>query len=450
MDRKWWVLIAVGTGSLMAALDGSVVNTILPVLRDNFHSSVASIQWVTTIYLIVLSGFLLTFGRLGDLYGHKKIYLWGFLVFIISSALCGVAWSIPTLIIFRATQAVGGAMLASNAPAIVTSNFPAEQRGRAIGLTSTMTYLGLTIGPSLGGWLTQLYGWRMVFYINMPIGAIASIIGLLFISTNITLDKEQRFDILGALLFLGGLSSLLLGLNKGAELGWSSPTIIGLITGAFILFITFIFIESRSVSPMLDLSLFRVPLFTMSGISALMNYICIYSVMFLLPFYLIQGREFKPAQAGLLLTVQPIIMAIVAPISGVISDTHGSRKPGMIGMAFLSLGLFMLGKLEPDTAIPFIICALILTGFGTGVFISPNTSALLGSAPKSRQGIASGIQAAARNVGMVLGIGIVGAIFTTNISQGITNSFYKGIDSAFFVVAGIAAVGIIMSAAKEK
>jgi len=172
--------------------------------------------------------------------------------------------------------------------------------------------------------------------------------------------------------------------------------------------------------------------------------------MFLLPFYLIQGREFKPAQAGLLLTVQPIIMAIVAPISGVISDTHGSRKPGMIGMAFLSLGLFMLGKLEPDTAIPFIICALILTGFGTGVFISPNTSALLGSAPKSRQGIASGIQAAARNVGMVLGIGIVGAIFTTNISQGITNSFYKGIDSAFFVVAGIAAVGIIMSAAKEK
>jgi MFS family permease len=158
IERKWWVLIAVGTGSFMAALDGSVVNTILPVVRDTFQSDVAAIQWVITVYLLVLSGLLLTFGRLGDLHGHKSVYVWGFGLFVLSSALCGAAWSTPTLVIFRGLQAVGGAMLASNAPAIVTGNFPAEQRGRAFGLTSTMTYLGLTVGPSLGGWLAQSFG----------------------------------------------------------------------------------------------------------------------------------------------------------------------------------------------------------------------------------------------------------------------------------------------------
>jgi MFS family permease len=180
IDNKWWVLIAIGTGSLMAALDGSVVNMILPILRDAFKSDVAAIEWVVTVYLLVLSGLLLTFGRLGDLRGHKSIYMWGFGVFVISSALCGAAWSSTALIVFRGLQAIGGAMLASNSPAIITGNFPGEQRGRAFGLVSTMTYLGLTIGPSLGGWLTQAFGWRTVFYINVPVGTLALILSYLF------------------------------------------------------------------------------------------------------------------------------------------------------------------------------------------------------------------------------------------------------------------------------
>jgi MFS family permease len=150
IDRKWWVLIAIGTGSFMSALDASVVNTILPILRTAFNSDVAAIEWVVTVYLLVLSGLLLTFGRLGDLRGHKSIYIWGFSIFVLSSALCGLAWSATALFIFRGLQAIGGAMLAANASAIVTGNFPPEQRGRAIGLVSTMTYLGLTVGPSLG------------------------------------------------------------------------------------------------------------------------------------------------------------------------------------------------------------------------------------------------------------------------------------------------------------
>src|SRR5512133_1392671 len=231
-DRKWLVLIAIGIGSFMAALDGSVVNTILPVLRSTFQSDVAAIEWVVTIYLLVLSGLLLTFGRLGDLRGHKSIYVWGFVVFVASSALCGAAWSPTALIVFRGIQAIGAAMLASNSPAIVTGNFPPEQRGRTFGLISTMTYLGLTVGPSLGGWLTQAFGWRTVFYINVPVGALAIILTLIFIPQDTPAESGKRFDILGAVLFMVGLTALLLGMNKGAEWGWTSPAVLGFIVGA--------------------------------------------------------------------------------------------------------------------------------------------------------------------------------------------------------------------------
>ena len=250
-ENKWWVLVAIGTGSFMAALDGSVVNTILPVLRGDFQSDVAAIQWVATIYLLVLSGLMLTFGRLGDLRGHKSIYIWGFGIFVLSSVLCGVAWSASVLVIFRGLQAVGGAMLASNAPAIVTGSFPAEQRGRAFGLASTMTYLGLTVGPSLGGWLTQVFGWRTVFYINVPVGALALVLSLFFIPKDFPTESRQRFDLPGAVVFLAGLTALLLGLNKGADWGWASPIALGLLVGACALIAIFIFIDTYVTTPII-------------------------------------------------------------------------------------------------------------------------------------------------------------------------------------------------------
>jgi EmrB/QacA subfamily drug resistance transporter len=450
IDRKWWVLIAIGTGSFMSALDASVVNTILPIVRDAFDSNVAAIEWVVTVYLLVLSGLLLTFGRLGDLRGHKSIYVWGFSIFVISSALCGAAWSATILVVFRGLQAIGGAMLASNAPAIVTGNIPAEQRGRAFGLVSTMTYLGLTVGPSLGGWLTHALGWRTVFYINVPVGMLALALSLLFIPKDAPVESEQRFDLPGAAVFMAGLTLLLLGLNKGAQWGWSSLAVLGLLAGALALLAVFIQIERRSSAPMLDLSLFQIPLFSTSVISAVLNYICVYSITFLMPFYLIQGRGLNPAQAGLLLTVQPILMAITAPISGALSDKVGSRGPGMLGMGVLAGGLFLLSGLGSESGLWLVAFGLAIAGFGTGTFISPNTSALMGSAPRSRQGIASGAQAAARNFGMVLGIGLAGAIFTTQLAQNTVDALYKGIDKGFLVAAGVAVLGIVTSAIKEE
>lgn len=450
IDPKWLVLIAIGTGSFMAALDGSVVNTILPVLRTAFNSNVATIEWVVTVYLLVLSGLLLSFGRLGDLRGHRSIYIWGFGIFILSSALCGVAWSAAALVVFRGLQAVGGAMLASNSPAIVTGNFPAEQRGRAFGLISTMTYLGLTVGPSLGGFLTQTFGWRTVFYINVPVGLLALTLGLLFIPKDSPAESGKRFDLAGAVVFLAALTLLMLGLNKGAEWGWASAPVLVLLGGALVFMAIFILIERRSPDPMLDLTLFRVPLFSTSVASAILNYICVYSIVFLMPFYLIQGRGLNPAQAGLLLTVQAVVMAIAAPVSGAFSDRIGSRRPGMLGMGLLAIGLFLLSRLGADSGLLLVALGLAIAGAGTGTFISPNTSALMGSAPRARQGIASGVLAAARNFGMVLGIGLAGAIFTTHLAQNTAQSFYIGIEQGFLAASVVAVLGVVVSAIKDE
>jgi EmrB/QacA subfamily drug resistance transporter len=450
IDRKWLVFIAIGTGSFMVALDGSVVNAILPILRDTFSSNVATIEWVVTIYLLVLSGLLLSFGRLGDLRGHRSLYILGFVVFVASSALCGLAWSAGILIFFRGLQAIGGALLASNSPAIVTGNFPAEQRGRAFGLVSMMTYLGLTVGPSLGGWLTHAFGWRTVFYINVPVGLLALTLSLVFIPKDSPSESEKRFDLPGAAVFLAALTLLLLGLNKGADLGWTSSSVLGLMAGALIFMAVFILIERRSPHPMLDLNLFRVPLFSTSTLGAILNYICLFSITFLMPFYLIQGRGLNPAQAGLLLTVQPVMMAIAAPVSGAFSDRIGSRLPGMIGMGVLSVGLLLLSRLDAESGLWLAVLGLVVAGTGTGMFISPNTSALMGAAPRDRQGIASGVLATARNFGMVLGIGLAAAIFTTHLAMNTTEAFYAGIDRGFLVASGIAVLAVVVSAVKDE
>jgi EmrB/QacA subfamily drug resistance transporter len=450
--HKWWVLMAIGIGTFMTALDGSVVNTILPILRQSLHTNVAASEWVVTIYLLTMSGLLLSFGRLGDLRGHKTIYLSGFGVFVLSSALCGLATSVVMLVFFRAVQAIGAAMLAANSPAILTKNFPARQRGQALGMSATMTYLGLMVGPSLGGWLAHQFDWRVVFYINIPVGVLALLLSLRFIPYDAPQKITERFDLPGAAVFLVGLVMLLLALNQGYQWGWTSPVILGLLVASLLLLFTFVVIEIRSPAPMLDLTLFRRPQFTLSVASAVLNYICLYSVIFLLPQYLIDGRGMNSAQAGLLLTAQPIIMAIAAPLSGTFSDRSGVNLPATIGMGILGVGMLLLSQLGPASPSMQIILTLAVVGLGTGIFVSPNNSAVMGAAPRQRQGIASGVLATARSFGMVLGIGISGAIYTTVIAHGNVgdSALFQGFQTSFKVAFVFAALGVLTSLVKGK
>ena len=448
VDPKWWVLLAIGIGTFMTALDTSVVNTVLPIINQTFGGEIASVEWVVIIYLLLVSGMLLSFGRLGDLRGQRLIYLAGFFGFILSSVLCGQARSTLELVIFRGIQALGAAMLSANSPAILTKSFPASQRGQALGLQATMTYLGLTVGPSLGGWLTDQFSWRAVFYINVPVGLLAFILSWRFVPRDTQTVSNERFDLPGAAIFMAGLVALLLGLNQGHNWGWSSLPILGLLLAAVILLALFVWVELHSPYPMLDLSLFSQRLFSTSTLAAVLNYVCVYTIIFIMPFYLIQARGFSASEAGLLLTAMPITMAILAPISGTLSDKIGARLPSTVGMLAIAAGLFMLSGLGPSSSNTQITLALVIAGAGIGVFISPNTSALMGAAPRRQQGIAAGVMATARNVGMVLGIGFAGAVFTTvlsNSAQAESLAIFPAAQMAFLAAIAVAVIGAVVS-----
>jgi EmrB/QacA subfamily drug resistance transporter len=446
-DRRWWVLFAIGVGTFMSALDGSVVNTVLPLLRSELHASVAGIEWVTTVYLLVVSGLLLGVGRAGDLYGQKRMYLTGFVVFVLGSALCGAAPGVHALVGLRGVQAVGAAMLFANAPAILTRTFPASERGRALGTQATMTYLGLMVGPSLGGWLAHELGWRSVFYINVPIGALALLLAWRMVPHDSLRPHPEPFDFRGAALFLAGLVALLTALNQGHAWGWAALPTLGLLALAAALLTGFVLVEHWITSPVLDLSLFRSRLFAASTGSALLVYTCVFSVVFVLPFLLIQQRGLNTQQAGLILTAQPLVMAVVAPVSGVLSDRIGSRAPATAGMAVLALGLVLLALVAPHGSPVAIAGALAVVGLGVGTFATPNNSAIMGSAPRHRQGIAAGVLATARNVGMVVGVGLSGAVLTTWIAQSALPGIgiVQGVQAALLLAAGLAVLGCFTS-----
>lgn len=451
-NRKWMVLLAVGAGTFMTALDSSVVNTILPVVNRDFKSDITIVEWVIIVYLLLISGLLPTFGRIGDIQGHKAVYISGFAIFIGSSTLCAFSPSIYMLILSRSLQSIGAAMLSANSPAILTKSFPYQQRGQALGLQATMTYLGLTVGPSLGGWLTDQFSWRAVFFINLPVGLIAFILSVLFIARELPgKSSSEGFDLFGAIIFMAGLIALLLGLNQGHDWGWASPLTISVICLAFTFLGIFVYIEQKVPYPMLDLRLFNNRLFSASIVSAILNYICVNSSLFLMPFYLIQGLGFSPSRAGIYLSAQPIIMALAAPLSGSLSDRFGTRIPTTIGMSIITVSLFLLSRIGPMTQSISLILTLALLGLGIGIFISPNNSALLGSAPRNRQGIAAGLLATARNIGMVLGVGLAGAIFTTtlngsNLEGNIT--LFKALHYSFLAAMILAMMGIVISLVK--
>ena len=423
----------------MSALDSSIVNIVLPVVRDQLHTTVAGVEWIATVYLLVVSSLLLGAGRAGDLYGQKRFYCAGFLLFILGSALCGTAGSLHALVFFRALQALGAATLFANAPAILSQVF-AEQRGRALGVVATMTYLGVTTGPPLGGWIVAQFGWRWVFFINVPIGLLAFVFALKVIPDLRPRGVVERFDWKGAALFAAGLSAILIALNQGHAWGWASLQLIGLALLGALLIAAFIHLESRVTGPMLDLALFDNITFTSTTVAATLQYMANIGAMFVAPFLLMHGRGLSPAKAGLVIAAQPLIMAIVAPFSGALSDKLGSRGLSIAGLLAISAGEVLVALVATNEPVWMMAAAFSLVGLGVGLFVTPNNSALLGAAPRHRQGIASGILATARNVGMVLGIGVVGAVYTTLLGRTMQTKNVLHAGTVSLLVAAVAAL----------
>lgn len=403
-NYRWYVLATVAIGTFMATLDSSIVNVALPTISTQLNSNLSTLQWVVTAYLLTITSLLPVFGRLADLFGRKRVFGLGFLVFIFGSALCGLAENIWFLVATRVLQAIGAAMLMSNSAAIITAIFPPKERGKALGLTGTVVALGSLTGPALGGILIGLAGWRSIFYINIPIGLIGFTAVLLILPKDVPSNDKESFDFLGASSFTLGMILVLLGITNGEEWGWSSfPILLSLMLGIASLLL-FVLTERKVKHPMIDLSLFRNRPFLIGNLSGGLSFTAMFANNMILPFYLQGILHYKPEQVGMLLMVFPIVMAIVAPISGNASDKFGPLVLTTSGLVITGLGLLYFSTLSATANFYHILPGSILTGLGAGMFQSPNNSSVMSSVPPQKLGVAGGINSLVRNLGMVAGI----------------------------------------------
>jgi EmrB/QacA subfamily drug resistance transporter len=407
---RWTVFALVAMGVFMATLDGSIVNVSLHAIAQHFGVVVGPLlSWVVLSYLVVVASLLLTVGRLADLLGHRLIWTLGLLVFSVGSALCGWAPSLPLLIAARAVQGVGGALLMAIGPALLLSAFPPSQRGRAIGLHAVVVSVGVSSGPVLGGLITERLGYRAIFFLNLPIGALAALLTWLLLPR--TAPKSVRFDVLGAVLLALAFGTLTSGLSLGGQHGFEAPSSLALLACSGVGFALLLRHEKRHPSPIVDLSLFRDRVFAASTVSLVLSFLASYALSFLLPLFLQQLRGLSLEQTGWFLTPLPLTIALLSPLTGALSDRMGTRLLAALGMVLLGAGLALLTLLGPETGLSLAVFALVLAGLGQAIFRAPNNSALMGAAPPNRQGVASSLLATARVVGQSLSVAVASAIF---------------------------------------
>ncbi len=442
--REWAILSVTSLGVFMSTLDASVVNISLPSITSYYHASLSSAEWVVMVYLLLLSSLLLTYGRLGDMIGHKKVYLSGMIIFTIASLFCSFSPSIYYLIFFRGLQAIGGGMISAVVQAIIAANFEPARRGRAIGLNSMIVSMGLAAGPTIGGILTSLYGWQSIFILNIPIGMAGCIWAWRVLPQQKGLT--QKFDLLGAGTLFIGLAAFLLAMSHGQEWGWTSPAILGLLfAGACSIFL-FLYAEAHNDQPIVDLALFKNRLFAVANLTAMINYITQYSVVFLMPFYLINALKYEPRMAGLLMTAFPLAMMMTSPFSGILCDWVSSRLLSTLGLGISALAVSLLSFVYLTQSLALVVIALALVGLGTGLFLTPNNKAIMGSVPPSQVGIASGMLAMMRSMGQVLGVAVSGAVFSSRLAVYGSGGYPLALHDTYLVALGIGVAGMIISA----
>jgi len=457
-SRKWWALAAVGSGTFMATIDGSIVNIALKTIQDSFKAEFHSVEWVVLCYLLTIACLLPTMGRLGDMFGKRRIALGGFAIFTIGSALCGLAWNIQTLIAARVLQGVGAAMLQGVSSALLVMAFPASERGQALGYIGSIVAAGILAGPVLGGILLRYTTWPVIFLVNVPIGLAAIALTLRALPDDQT-RSTQRFDIGGAIILAGALLMLLYALTEGQAWGIGDWRTITLIIGGIIGLIGFVFWEQRAPAPMIDLSLFRNPSFSLSLVASFASFVALSFNFLLMPYYLQEVLGYDPQRTGLTLIASPIVLALISPVSGRLSDRFGARWLGVIGLAISASGLLSMATLTQQSSQFDIILRLMWLGLGIGLFQSPNNSMTMGSVPRTALGIAGSLLAVMRTLGQTTGIAIAGAVWAvlvtsaagrtfTPITSAPPDALVYGIHGAMMLAALLAALGILPALAR--
>lgn len=444
-------LIVATLSSFLGPFMGSSVNVALPSIGHDFSMGAVNLGWVNTAYLLAAAPLLIPFGRLGDIFGRKKIYMWGVLVFTCSSVLLAISTSGEMVILFRVFQGLGASMIFATGMPILISVYPPKERGKVLGITVASVYLGLSVGPFFGGLITQQIGWRFIFWINLPLGLLLLSVIFLMLKGDWAEAKGAKFDFVGSIILAIALLLTMYGFSSLPEVYAIVMIAVGLIG-----MIAFVILETRLQNPVMDINLFRYnTVFAFSNLAALINYAATFAVSFLLSLYLQRMKGLSPQEAGLVLISQPVIQAIFSPLAGRLSDKIEPRNVASSGMALTLIGLILLTFLDITTSISYIISCLIVLGFGFALFSSPNTNAIMSSVERQYYGVAGAMVSSMRQIGMMFSMGIVMMILAlllgdAEIAPENQVEFIKSLKIAFAVFAGMCFCGIFASLARGK
>ncbi|MFH1761523.1 MAG: MFS transporter [bacterium] len=437
--------------SFLGPFMGAAANIALPTIGKNLNLDAVVLSWVATSYLLASAMFLVPFGRIADIYGRKKVFTYGIILFTISSLGCAVSTFSAMLIFSRVLQGIGSSMIFGTGMAILISVYPPQERGKVIGINVAAVYLGLSMGPFLGGFLTQHLGWRSIFFMNIPLGIIVIIVTMLQLKGEWAEAKGEKLDITGSIIYSLMLVALIYGLSQlPQKKGFF------LIAAGFAGLIGFILFEMNNKNPVLNINIFRHnPAFAFSNLAALINYGATFAVGFLLSLYLQYLKGLTPQQAGFVLVCQPIVMTIFSPLAGRLSDRIEPRIIASTGMAFTTIGLFILTTFNENTRLGLIICSLIILGFGLALFSSPNTNAIMSSVERRFYGVASAMVGTMRTTGMMISMGVAMLLFAlfigrVQITPEYYPSFLKSVRAAFIIFTILCFIGIFASLARGR
>ena len=422
-NYHWWAYGAVAIGMFINVMDQSGINIALPEIADSFTADIPTVQWISLGYSLATSAMLMPMGRLSDMIGRKRVYLVGFAGFVLLAVVGGLSRSLGLLIAAKIVQGLASAGVQANSMAFITEVFPENQRGKAMGLYMAIIGIGAISGPMVGGVLVSEFGWRSIFFAGIPVSLLAMMAALLVLKGR-TVQQSARgsgsgFDWAGAALSSGALVAFLLAMTNGWKVGWTSPPILVGFAASVVLVAGFIFWESRTPQPMLELSLFRNRVFSMAIGARFTSFLGGSAIFFLMPFYLIQVLGYEARHAALLLMPGAMGMAILGPLSGRLSDKFGTRWPATAGMVSSATAMFVLSTVDINSPAWHIMLGMVLSGVGMGTFSSPNTSAIMGSLPREKFGVVSGFVNLTRTSANVTGVAIATTMVTiTMASQG--------------------------------
>ena len=451
--RRWLVLVSITSGTFMANVDAAAVTVALPTMARELDVGLDALQWIVSGYFLTITAVLPLFGRLADLVGRRRVLSTGLVLFVVASLLVALSPSFPTLIAARALQGVGASMFMATIMASAVTAFPPGERGRVLGLLTSVVAAGTVVGPGLGGVLTDAFGWRSIFVVNVPVG----LLGAAGIFVLLPADRPAGpsagrftagFDMVGALLFAGFSSALILGLGTGPGAGWSSPTTLGLLGASVVFLLLFAVQESRSASPVIDLRLFRRRVFGLGNLAGFVAFVLLLFPAVLFPLYLVEVLHRSLATAGMLMSLQAATMLLISPAAGRWSDRAGSRRPTLVGLALTAAAMLASTLLGRGTPLWLVGLVLALLGAGSGLFLSPNNSAVMGDLARDRAGTAGAILATARNLGKAVGVAVAVLLYTafagTSATAGVEAAvLLAGFRGAFLVGAVLAGAGLL-------